>query len=163
MKLKLTVDILFTLAFIFIAIFVDFKIMESRVDSPLYIQQYQVKTFLYIMHAWFFIGGLAGITALGFVSCSGAYLYSPLNLIDFVLAIMGLVKVDFMASLNILKVFKIVKLISMHPRMEFLKEILQLITESIGLLASSLSIMIICTLFMAMLINNIVVGNLQTG
>lgn len=156
-KVKVALDMLFILAFTFVALFADFKKMQSRLDSPIAIESSQLKTFLYFMHTWFAVGSCAGIVALGMINSTGAYLHSMLNLIDITLAIMGLFRVDFMASLNILRLARVISLISLHPRMEFLHEVLQLITESLGLLVSSLGIMLICTMFLAMFINNIIV------
>lgn len=153
----MAIDTLFILSFTVLCACLDFDAMASRPQAWLQISKEGVFGFLYAMHAWFAVYCIAGVIGLGIIHGPGSFLFNFLNMIDFLLACAGLVRVDFVPALNVLRLFRVIHYISLHPWMEFLKEIIQLISESMSLLLSSIGIMFFSSLFLAMFINNLVV------
>lgn len=155
--LRKLIDTVMILAFALISSFIDFDTMSSRQTAWLNIDSTSFRSFLYVMHAWFMINCINGFVALGIIHGQGSFMFNYLNAQDFILSFIGLVRVDFLPSLSILRMFRVLHYLSLMPSMEFLNDIIQLIVESIGLLASSIGIMIISSLFLAMFINNLIV------
>lgn len=145
------------LAFAFMSCFIDYSTMSSRQSTWVQIDRRTFVAYLYSMHAWFMADCLAGFVAFGIIHGRGSFLFDYLNAQDFLLAFIGLVSVDFVPALNLLRLFRVLHFLSLIPSMEFLREIIQLIADSLALLVSSIGIMLICSLFLAMFINNLIV------
>jgi hypothetical protein len=72
-------------------------------------------------------------------------------------------RVDFMVCLNILRLMRLIHYLSMHQKMEFLKELVQLVNQSKLVIFAIMGIMIACSLFLSMFLNNSIVVSCLLG
>lgn len=149
--------------FVFFSPFIDMNTLESRSTSLIRLSHRGILAILYLNHAWFMSRSICSslrssvVVAFGLTGSKKSLIARPVAMLDLGLAIMGLVKIDFMASLNIIRILRLIDFISKWHRLEHLREIVDLIKKSFTSIMWMLSILLLCTVFLGMFVNNLTV------
>ena len=158
-KWRKYIDILLIICFIVLTFIVDLRSMENRTNSPLVVRRSDFRLFIYLMNGWFTINLIAYSMSYGIIGHNKCLIKDYWNLIDIIIIVTNFIWVDLFVCLNIFRLVLLIRYLSNHQKMEFLKEVLLVFKGSFLLMLSIVGITIICSLFVGMFLNNLIVDH----
>ena len=150
------ISILMILCFVFGSCFVDINTLEPRRGAFFTVSSATAKTFLLAHHLWFGSLLVTGLVSLG-VYGENSFSYSLTNILEVPLVLVGLVDLKLLVCLQNLRLIRLIVRISVLKSMEFLREVLLLLRNSLLVVSLITIFSFLCTLFVGMFLNNFTV------
>jgi hypothetical protein len=165
---KVVLDILFTIAYLTIAMCLDLETLNSRPGTFIRFTKLQFVVFQYIHAAWLTATSITGRICLTLAVIAKGLIEGPFPVIldirwvlDVFLLICIFANPGFLPLLGVLRLVKVLTYAERFPSLIALNEIYNIVKESYIVILSIIGIMVMCGIFVAMFLNNLIVGYLS--